>query len=59
MLMKYCVETGDKENLNWIGLIANVLCEILIKSTDIQILQRGTSFLRFYVALCKEIIIQQ
>ena len=44
MLMKYCVETGDNENLNWIGLIANVLCEILIKSTDIQILQRGTSF---------------
>lgn len=56
MLMKYCVSINDQENLNWISLIVTVICDILIKSNDVQILQKGTSFLRFYVPLCKEII---
>ena len=54
--MKYCVSINDQENLNWISLIVTVICDILIKSNDVQILQKGTSFLRFYVPLCKEII---
>lgn len=56
MLMKYCVSINDQENLNWISLIVTVICDILIKSQDVQILQKGTSFLRFYVPLCKDII---
>ncbi len=56
MLMKYCVSINDQENLNWISLIVTVICDILIKSNDVQILQKGTSFLRFYVPLCKDII---
>ena len=59
MLTKYCAETGDKQNINWISMIVNVICEILIKSNDITILQRGTSFLRFYIPLCKDIIEKQ
>lgn len=54
--MKYCVSIKDTENLNWISLIVNVICEILNKSNDVQIIQKGTSFLRFYVPLCKETI---
>lgn len=56
MLTKYCNETGDKQNLVWISMITNVICEILIKSNDMQILQRGTSYLRFYIPLCKDAI---
>jgi hypothetical protein len=37
-------------------MITNVICEILIKSNDMQILQRGTSYLRFYIPLCKDAI---
>ena len=36
MLTKYCNETGDKQNLVWISMITNVICEILIKSNDIE-----------------------
>lgn len=57
--MKYCVEINDKVNLYWISVIVNVLCDIMIKSSDIQILQRASSFLRFYIALCKDTIEQQ
>lgn len=37
-------------------MIVNVVCDILCKTTDLQIIQRGTSFLRFYIPLCAEII---
>ena len=57
--MKYCVSINDKENLNWIAMIINVICDILNKTYDIQIIQKGTSLLRFYVPLCKEIIEQK
>jgi hypothetical protein len=55
-LTKFCHETGDKENIQWIAMITNVVCQILIKTNDMQILQRGTSYLRFYIPLCKDII---
>lgn len=54
--MKYCVEINDSANLYWISVIVDVLCEIILKSNDIQILQRATSFLRFYIPLCKTTI---
>lgn len=54
--MKYCVSTKDFDNLHWISMIVNVICEILLKSNDVQIIQKGTSLLRFYVPMCKEII---
>lgn len=56
ILTKFCVATNDKDNLMVIGLIVNVICDILIKTNDIQILQRGTALLRFYIPLCSEII---
>jgi hypothetical protein len=40
-------------------MITNVICEILIKSNDMQILQRGTSFLRFYIPMCKDTILNK
>ena len=58
MLIKYCNENKDEQNLVWISLIVKALCNILIKSTDVTILQRGCSLLRFYIALCKDIIIK-
>lgn len=57
--MKYCVEINDTANLYWISVIVNVLCEIILKTNDIQILQRATSFLRFYIPLCKNTIESQ
>jgi len=57
--MKYCVEIKDKNNLYWISVIVNVICDIMLKSNDIQILQRASSFLRFYIPLCKETIESQ
>ena len=57
--MKYCVGIDDKRNLYWISVIVNVLCEIILKTNDIQILQRATSFLRFYIPLCKDTIESQ
>ena len=59
MLIKYCNEKNDNQNLIWISLIVKVLCDILIKTTDVTILQRGSSLLRFYISLCKDIIIKQ
>ena len=35
------------------------LCDILLLSNDVTILQHGCSLLRFYIALCKNIIIRQ
>ena len=57
--MKYCVEINDTQNLYWISVIVNVLCEIILKTNDVQILQRATSFLRFYIPLCKTTIENQ
>jgi len=58
MLIKYCKENNDEQNLIWISLIVKALCYILIKSNDVTILQRGCSLLRFYIALCKDVIIK-
>ena len=58
MLIKYCNENKDQQNLIWISLIVKALCNILIKTNDVTILQRGCSLLRFYIALCKDIIIK-
>jgi hypothetical protein len=54
--MKYCVEINDTANLYWISVIVNVISEITLKSNDVQILQRATSFFRFYIPLCKSTI---
>ena len=59
MLIKYCKENKDENNLMWITLIVKSLCDILLLSNDVTILQHGCSLLRFYIALCKEIIIKQ
>lgn len=59
MLTKYCSETKDEANLKWLSLIVKALGDILVKSTDVTILQRGSSFLRFYIALCKETILKE
>lgn len=59
MLTKYCVLVNDKDNLRWISLVVNVLCDILIKSKDSQILIKGTDFLRFYVPMCKDLILER
>ena len=59
MLIKYCNENKDSSNLMWITLIVKSLCDILLLSNDVTILQHGCSLLRFYIALCKDIIIKQ
>ena len=59
MLIKYCSENKDSNNLMWISLIIKALCDILILTNDVTILQRGSSLLRFYIALCKDTIIKQ
>ena len=59
MLIKYCNENKDENNLIWITLIVKSLCDILLLSNDVTILQHGCSLLRFYIALCKNIIIKQ
>ena len=59
MLIKYCNENKDQNNLMWVTLIVKSLCDILLLSNDVTILQHGCSLLRFYIALCKDIIIKQ
>ena len=59
MLIKFCNENKDENNLIWITLIVKSLCDILLLSNDVTILQHGCSLLRFYIALCKDIIIKQ
>ena len=59
MLMKFCVEIKDTENLQWIGLIVNVICDIMIKTDDIEISRKGLILLKLYIPLCKEIIVQK
>ena len=59
MLIKYCNENKDETNLIWIALIVKSLCDILLLSNDVTILQHGCSLLRFYIALCKNIILRQ
>ena len=59
MLIKYCNENKDDTNLIWIALIVKSLCDILLLSNDVTILQHGCSLLRFYIALCKNIILRQ
>ena len=46
----------EKSNLNWVFVLGNILCDISLKTDDIQILLRISSFLRFYISLCKESI---
>ena len=57
--MKFCVEIKDTENLQWIGLIVNVICDIMIKTDDIEISRKGLILLKLYIPLCKEIIVQK
>ena len=59
MLIKYCSENGDENNLMWVSLIIKALCDILIRTNDVTILQRGSSLLRFYIALCTPTIQKQ
>ena len=59
MLIKYCADNKDERNLMWISLIIKALCDILLLTNDVTILQRGASLLRFYIALCKDTIIKQ
>ena len=59
MLIKYCNENKDTNNLMWVTLIVKSLCDILLLSNDVSILQHGCSLLRFYIALCKDVIIKQ
>ena len=59
MLIKYCAENKDNENMMWISLIIKALCDILILTNEVTILQKGCSLIRFYIALCKETIIRQ
>ena len=59
MLTKFSSESKDEVGLKWISLIVKALCDILTLSTDVNILQRGSSFLRFYIALCKDTIIKE
>lgn len=54
--MKFCVKVNDESNLNWIALIVTVLCDIINKTEDVQIILKGTSFVRLYIPLCKNII---
>ncbi|MCQ2817892.1 MAG: hypothetical protein MJ252_11565 [archaeon] len=59
MLTKFSSETHNETNLKWISLIVKVLADILISSTDVNVLQSGSSFLRFYIALCKDTIVKE
>jgi hypothetical protein len=59
ILTKYSVEARDKQSLIWVSMIVNVICEILMKTDDSQILIRGTAFLKIYIPTCVETIIQQ
>ena len=58
LLIKYCHDNNDTNNLNWIALIVKALCDILLLSTDVTILQRGCSLLRFYIPYCKNTILK-
>ena len=57
--MKFCVEIKDTDNLQWIGLIVNVICDIMIKTDDIEISRKGLILLKLYIPLCKDIIVQK
>ncbi len=59
MLMRFCVDIKDTENLQWIGLIVNIICDIIIKTDDIEILRKSLILLKVYVPLCKDVIEQK
>ena len=59
ILMKYSVESKDKQSLQWISMIVNVICEIMMKTEDTMILLRGTAFLKIYIPTCVETILAQ
>ena len=59
ILTKFSSETKNIQNLEMISLIVKVLVDVLISTSDVNILQRGSGFLRYYIALCKDIIIKQ
>jgi len=51
MLLQICVKTNNIENIEHIGYISNVLCEIILATDDVQILQKGSAFLKLYIPL--------
>jgi len=57
ILMKYSVESKDKQSLSWIAMIVDAVCEIMLKTDDSQILLRGTAFLKIYIPTCVETIV--
>jgi len=57
--MKVCVDINDMENLQWIALIINIICDILIKSEDVEIMRKSLILLKLYVPQCKQIIEQK
>ena len=59
MLMKVCVDINDMENLQWIALIINIICDILIKTEDVEIMRKSLILLKLYVPQCKQIIEQK
>jgi hypothetical protein len=59
MLMKFCVDIKDTENLQWIALIVNIICDIIIKTEDVEILRKGLILLKLYIPLCKDLVEQK
>ena len=57
--MKFCVEINDTENLQWIALIVSVICDIMIKTEDVEILRKSLILLKLYIPQCKELILQK
>jgi len=57
--MKFCVDINDTENLQWIGLIVSIICDIIIKTEDVEILRKSLILLKMYVPQCKDIIEQR
>lgn len=59
LLLNYCLETDDKENLQYIMMIVNVICEILSNSSDTQIMQKGTILLKNFIPSCRSLILEK
>ena len=57
--MQICVKYNNNESVEYIGYIVNIFGEILILTDDVQVLQRGSSFLKLYIPLCLELIEKQ
>ena len=61
--MTVCIKNNNNEksienykHLENIGYIVNILCEIIISTDDIQILQKGSALIKMYIPLCSELI---